>query len=150
MLPTPHNWPDTDVVIYDGQCSFCTKQVTKLHRWDGKNRLSFISLHDDFVAEHYPDLSHDEMMQAMYLVDQKGRRHRGLPLRVISRRLPRLWPLALHIPPTLPLWQWAIDKLPDEDIASAVTMDLANCILTTPDNVRTATPALKQSTQQHF
>ncbi|HCA49167.1 MAG TPA: DUF393 domain-containing protein [Planctomycetaceae bacterium] len=109
MLPTPHNWPDTDVVIYDGQCSFCTKQVTKLHRWDGKNRLSFISLHDDFVAEHYPDLSHDEMMQAMYIVDQKGRRHRGAAaLRVISRRLPRLWPLAilLHIPLTLPLWQW--------------------------------------------
>ena len=109
MLPTPHNWPDTDVVIYDGQCSFCTKQVTKLHRWDGKNRLSFISLHADFVAKHYPDLSHDEMMQAMYLVDQKGRRHRGAAaLRVISRRLPRLWPLAilLHIPLTLPLWQW--------------------------------------------
>ena len=114
MLPTPHNWPDTDVVIYDGQCSFCKKQVSKLYRWDGKHRLSFISLHDDFVAEHYPELTHDEMMQAMYLVDKQGRRYRGAAaLRVISRRLPRLWPLAilLHIPLTLPLWQWSYRQI---------------------------------------
>ncbi len=107
-LPTPANHPTADVIIYDGECQFCTQQVRRLHRWDGKNRLAFTSLHDESVATHYPDLSHEELMQAMVLIDQKDQRHRGAAaVRVISRRLPRLWILAplLHIPFSMPLWR---------------------------------------------
>ena len=48
-------------------------------------------------------------MQDMYVVDSRGRQHRGAAaFRYLSRRLPRLYPLAplLHLPFTLPLWQW--------------------------------------------
>ena len=114
LLPTPRELPHAEVVIYDGNCQFCKRQVGRLNRWDGKQRLAYISLHDDFVATEYTDLTKDEMMKAMYFIDRKGNRHRGASaLRVISRRLPRLWPLAvlLHIPLTLPLWSWVYHQI---------------------------------------
>lgn len=108
-LATPAERPSADVVIYDGHCRFCTGQVRRLASWDRGGKLAFVSLHDPFVAEHYPDLSHDDMMKQMYVVDQRGGRHGGAAaLRYLSRKLPRLWPLMpiLHIPFSLPLWGW--------------------------------------------
>lgn len=110
QLPTPDDLPDADVVIYDGNCKFCIQQVSRLRKWDGGNRLCFISLHDSFVAENYPDLSFEEMMEQMYVVSRSnGRKYGGArALRYLSRRLPRLWfamPL-LQIPFSLPVWQW--------------------------------------------
>jgi predicted DCC family thiol-disulfide oxidoreductase YuxK len=96
-------------LIYDGNCRICTGQVRRIARADGRGRLAYLSLHDAEVAARYPDLSHDDMMQAMYVVDRTGRRHRGAEaVRYLSRRLPLLWWLAplLHLPGSLPLWQW--------------------------------------------
>lgn len=108
-LPSPAERPDADVVIFDGQCKICTAQIERLARFDGAQRLAYISLHDPQVAERYPDLSYDEMMAAMYVVDRQGQRHRGADaVRYLSRRLPRLWWLAplMHIPFSMPLWRW--------------------------------------------
>ncbi len=108
-LPPPSERPQADVVIYDGHCRFCTQQVRRLARWDGGARLAFLSLHEPVVAERYPDLTHDQLMQQMYVIDPQGRRHGGAAaFRYLSRRLPRLWPLAplLHVPGLLPVWQF--------------------------------------------
>jgi predicted DCC family thiol-disulfide oxidoreductase YuxK len=109
-LPTVEENPSADVVIYDGDCNFCTSQVERLARWDASGkRLAFISLHDARVAERYPDLTYDMLMDQMYVVDQRGNRYGGAAaFRYLSRKLPRLWLLAplLHIPGTLPIWQW--------------------------------------------
>lgn len=108
-LPTVHERPEADVVIYDGRCKFCTAQVERLARWDRGEQLAFLSLHDDEVERRYPDLSRDELLQMMYVVDRGGRRHGGAAaFRYLTRRLPRLWPLMplMHIPCSLPLWQW--------------------------------------------
>jgi predicted DCC family thiol-disulfide oxidoreductase YuxK len=108
-LPSVAERPEADVLIYDGHCRICSAQVARLHRWDGGARLAFLSLHDPQVAQRYPDLTHDELMKNMVVVDQQGRRHRGAAaVRYLTRRLPRLWWLApvLHIPFSLPLWQW--------------------------------------------
>lgn len=108
-LPTIEQRPEAEVVLFDGQCRFCQAQVRRLARWDWSGRLAFLSLHDPRVAERYPDLSHDDLMKQMYLIDRRGRRHAGAAsLRYLSRHLPPLWPLAplLHIPFSLPLWQW--------------------------------------------
>jgi len=85
-------------------------------RLDGKNRLAFISMHDEFVAEQFPDLSYDQMMQQMFLIPSAGdkggyssQRLGGvIAIRYLSRRLPKLWILAplMHFPFSLPLWQW--------------------------------------------
>jgi predicted DCC family thiol-disulfide oxidoreductase YuxK len=108
-LPSPAERPDADVVIYDGNCRICTAQINRLPWWDCQGKLSYLSLHDAEVAHRYPDLTHDMLMRDMYIVDRSGRRHRGAAaIRYLSRRLRRLWWLApvLHIPFTLPLWQF--------------------------------------------
>ena len=108
-LPKPAERPEADVVIYDGNCRICTAQVKKLAWWDCQGKLSYLSLHDPEVSRRYPDLTHEMMMQQMYVVDRKGKRHGGAAaIRYLSRRLRRLWWLApiLHIPFSLPLWQF--------------------------------------------
>ena len=108
-LPGLEEHPNADVVIFDGNCNFCRGQVERLARWDRGGRLAFVSLHDPLVAQRYPDLTHDQLMEQMYLVDQSGQRYGGAAaFGYLSRKLPRLWLLAplMHLPFTLPLWQW--------------------------------------------
>lgn len=108
-LTDPDTRPKAHVVIYDGDCRFCQKQVARLSRLDLGGQLSFLSLHDPRTAARYPDLSHDQLMDQMYVVDSCGGRHGGAAaIRYLSRQLPLLWPLAplLHLPGTLPLWSW--------------------------------------------
>lgn len=108
-LPSPADRPKADVVIFDGHCRMCTGQIRRLARWDWGGRLAYLSLHDAEVARRWPDLTHDALMEEMYLIDRRGHRHPGaLAVRYLSRRLPTLWWLApiLHLPGTLRLWQW--------------------------------------------
>ena len=109
-LPTPYDYPQNDVVIFDGDCSFCRQQVKRLAQWDGRNRISFISLHDEYVAENFSDLTREQMMRQMFVVNRSGLRKGGASaIRYLSRKLPKMWlfvPL-MHIPFSLPLWQWA-------------------------------------------
>jgi predicted DCC family thiol-disulfide oxidoreductase YuxK len=111
-LPSPQDHPRADIVIYDGKCVFCTRQVRQLLRLDGRQRLAFVSLHDPMVAASFPDLTHDQMMEQIYLIphDQPDRRLGGAAvIRYLTTRLPKLWVFAplLHLPFSLPLWQWA-------------------------------------------
>ena len=107
-LPHPDSLSEADIVVFDGKCRFCRRQVERLQKWDSGNRLSFVSLHDPYVAEHFPDLSYEMLMKEIFVVDRKtGDSFGGAKaLRYLSRRLPRLWCLApfLHIPFSLPLW----------------------------------------------
>ncbi len=109
-LADPADYPEADVVIFDGDCQFCQKQVLRLSRYDNnQHRLSFISLHDPRVAERYPDLTHQQLMDEMYVVTHSGQRYAGAEaVRYLSRRLPLLWIMAplLHIPFSMPLWKW--------------------------------------------
>ncbi len=109
-LPSPADQPDSIVLIYDGNCVFCTKSVKQLAKFDGSKRLAFVSLHHPFVAENYPELTHEMLMKQLYAVDQKGNYYGGAAaIRFLSRKLPLLWIIApvMHIPFSLPLWQWA-------------------------------------------
>ena len=107
-LPSPAERPDADVVIFDGQCRFCRANVAIFNRLDFAGRLAFISLHDQEVYRRWPDLQHEQLMQAMVIVDRHGQRHVGAAsIRYLSRRIPLMWPLAplLHIPYSMPLWK---------------------------------------------
>ena len=115
-LPDPDQYPDRDVVIYDGHCEICTagvRRIEQLDRW-GKvfglsGRVAFLSLHDPRVSERYGDLSYDRLMEEMVVVNKGGGRYGGADaIRYLSRRLPLLWIFAplLHLPGTLWLWRW--------------------------------------------
>lgn len=107
-LPSPTSLPDADIVIYDGHCRFCTNSVRRLHGLAGQ-RLAFLSLHDAEVAERFPQLTHEQMMEEMYVFDREGNAHGGAAaFRYLTRRLPWLWVLAplLHIPFSLGCWKF--------------------------------------------
>lgn len=114
-LPDPDKYPDADVVIFDGQCNFCKSQIRTLQRFNCcGNRLTYISLHDSRVSEKYPDLTHEMMMEQMYVVDRAGIRHGGSDaVRYLTRRLPTLWLAAplLHLPGTARLWRWLYQQV---------------------------------------
>jgi predicted DCC family thiol-disulfide oxidoreductase YuxK len=108
-LPRPEDRPGADVVVYDGDCRFCIRQVQRLARWDTGGRLSFLARQDPRAAVYIPDLDGDEAVSEMRVVDPRGIRYGGASaVRYLTRRLPRLWwavPL-LHIPGSMPLWNW--------------------------------------------
>ncbi|MEQ8789373.1 MAG: DUF393 domain-containing protein [Pirellulaceae bacterium] len=113
-LPTPEERPDADVVIYDGDCRFCTAGVRRITWFDRSGRVAFLSLHDPRVAEKYDDLTHEQLMEEMYVIDRHGNRHAGAAgFRYLTRRLPALWILAplMHIPFSMPLWRWAYRQI---------------------------------------
>ena len=113
-LADPDDRPKSDVVIYDGQCNFCIGQVDNLQRLDRGDRLSFLSLHDRRVAQRYPELSHDDMMRQMYVIDASGNAHGGSDaVKYLSRTLPLLWPAMplLHFPGTAGLWRWGYQQV---------------------------------------
>lgn len=113
-LPDPAQRPQADVVIWDGQCNFCLKQVQRLRRFDVFGQLAYLSLHDARVAERYPDLSRAAMLEQMWVVTPAGRKFGGADAgRYLSRKLPGLWWLAplLHVPGSMPLWRWLYGKI---------------------------------------
>lgn len=78
-----------------------------LNWWDWGNRFAFLSLHDPRVGQFCPDLSHEDLMRELFLLDSHGRRYAGAEaLRVAAMKVPVLWPLVpfLYIPGSLPIW----------------------------------------------
>lgn len=107
-LPSPAERPNADVVIYDGECKFCTASVHKLNKADRGGRLSFISLHDPEVQSRWPEFTHDELMQYVYLCTPDGRKFKGAEaFKYLSTKLPLLYWMApaLYLPGLMPLWQ---------------------------------------------
>lgn len=112
-FPTPADRPDGYVLIFDGHCKFCRANIWWLAKID-QGKVAYISLHDPQVTERWPDLTYDQMMQQIYLVDHDGNKHGGAAaLRFLSRKLVALWILAplLHIPGSLPLWQFCYKSI---------------------------------------
>jgi predicted DCC family thiol-disulfide oxidoreductase YuxK len=104
---TTRTHPRRDTVLYDGRCRFCRSQIAILRAVDLAGCLTFTSLHDPSVARDFPELTHDDLLAQMYVVDTRGRARGGAEaVRYLSRRLPLLWPLALplHVPGTMPIW----------------------------------------------
>ena len=112
-LPDPDSKTGADVVIWDGKCNFCRAQVERLRAFDG-DRLSYISLHDPRVAERFPNLTYQQLMDQMWVITAAGCQYGGADAgRYLSRKLPRLWWLAplLHIPFSMPIWRWLYSKI---------------------------------------
>jgi predicted DCC family thiol-disulfide oxidoreductase YuxK len=97
------------VVLFDGQCNFCRSQIDRLARFDGKNRIEYVSLHEPHVKTDYPNLSFDQLMEQMWVITPEGQQYGGADsLKYLSRKLPRLWFLMpfLHFPLSMPLWRF--------------------------------------------
>lgn len=109
QLPDPETLPNSDIVIWDGQCNFCRSQVERLFHWDS-GKLSYLSLHDARAAALCPELTKEQLMEQLWVVtaDRSGRFGGADAARYLSGKLPKLWWLfpILHLPLMMPAWRW--------------------------------------------
>ena len=92
---------DRPVVIFDGTCGFCRKQVGRIRRWDRAEEFTFISSHEPDLLERYPQLAGEDLDAGMRLIEPGGRLFAGADaVHAIARRLPRFrWLTWLyHVP----------------------------------------------------
>ena len=95
--------PNTDAVIYDGECPLCRKSVAWLRRLDWRKRLSYINFRDEsdpFVASI--PTTQERMIAEMHVWPaSRTRLHHGFgAFRFIAWRLPLMWPIVplLYLP----------------------------------------------------
>jgi predicted DCC family thiol-disulfide oxidoreductase YuxK len=86
------------VVLYDSECPLCAFQMKTLTWLDWFNRLSLAPISDPKASELAPNLSREELLEAIHCVDLEGRIHRGARcIRFVGMRLPLLIPVALFL-----------------------------------------------------
>ena len=89
----------THIVLYDGECSFCTFQMRALTWLDWCNTVSFVPNADPQVAALAPRLTRTDLDEAIHCVAKDGKIYRGARcLRFIGMRMP------LAVPGALVLW----------------------------------------------
>jgi len=124
--------PAAITVLYDGQCRFCRGQIALLRRCDVGRQLRFLSVHDPLASREFAELDPQALMREMHVVDTSGRVRAGAEsVRFLARRLPLLWPLALplHVPGSLPLWNWLYGLVARNRYRLAGTCDDGSCRL---------------------
>lgn len=111
-FPTLEERPGAYVVIYDGHCKFCRANVRWISAID-QGKVAYVSLHDAIVKERWPELTYEQLMDHLYLIDGDDKFPGAAAFRFLSRKLVALWPLApvMHIPRSLPLWQFCYDRI---------------------------------------
>ena len=129
LLPDMDEIAGAELVIYDGHCNFCRAQVKRL-AWFGPGRLTFVSLHDERVQTRFPELTHEQLMQEMFVVTPTGQKYGGArAIRYLSTRLPRLWFLTplLHLPFSMPIWAFLYRQIAKSRYRLAGKCDNGSC-----------------------
>ena len=75
------------VLLYDGDCGFCRRWVSRLQRWDRHKAIEYVAAADRGAVVGLPPLSDAALDRAMHLVTRDGRVYAG------ARALPALLPL---------------------------------------------------------
>ena len=89
---TPH------IVLYDDGCSMCTFQMKVLSWLDWRGVLALTPLSDPKAREVAPELTREQLEEAIHCVTPEGRVTRGArAIRFVGMRLPLLVPLALFL-----------------------------------------------------
>ncbi|MGB8170017.1 MAG: DUF393 domain-containing protein [Chthoniobacteraceae bacterium] len=86
------------IVLYDDECPMCTFQMKVLSWLDWSHALSLVPLSDAKAKEVAPQLTREDLMEAIHCVTPEGRVYRGArAIRFVGMRLPLLVPVALFL-----------------------------------------------------
>jgi predicted DCC family thiol-disulfide oxidoreductase YuxK len=86
------------IVLYDGECPMCTFQMKVLSWLDWFHRLALVPLSDPRAHEIAPQLTREDLLEAIHCVTPQGRVYRGArAIRFVGMRLPLLVPVALFL-----------------------------------------------------
>ncbi len=79
-----------DVIVYDGQCRFCQKQVERIRRWDSRSRFEYVPRQTPGLDERFPQLAQGDFNTGMRLIGEAGSVYVGADaVYQIATRLPR-------------------------------------------------------------
>jgi predicted DCC family thiol-disulfide oxidoreductase YuxK len=65
---TPPQRPAEFVVVYDGQCAFCRKQVERFRRRDAQKVFEYLSRQAEGIEQRFPGLADGDFDSGMRLV----------------------------------------------------------------------------------
>jgi len=86
------------IVLYDEQCPLCTFQMKLLSWLDWRGVLALVPLSDPRAREIAPQLTREDLLEAIHCITPEGRIHRGArAIRFVGMRLPLLIPVALFL-----------------------------------------------------
>jgi predicted DCC family thiol-disulfide oxidoreductase YuxK len=86
------------IILYDGECPMCVFQMKVLSWLDWFGALSLMPLSDPHAQEIAPQLTREDLMEAIHCVTPQGRIYRGArAIRFVGMRLPLLVPVALFL-----------------------------------------------------
>ena len=69
----PHaNAPEL-TILYDGSCNLCRASVARLRRFDSRNRIETIDLHDPAAQMRFSQIDREAATRWMQAVDARGR-----------------------------------------------------------------------------
>jgi predicted DCC family thiol-disulfide oxidoreductase YuxK len=86
------------IVLYDGECPMCIFQMKVLSWLDWFQALALVPLSDPRAREIAPQLTREDLLEAIHCVTPEGRVHRGArAIRFVGMRLPLLVPVALFL-----------------------------------------------------
>jgi len=86
------------IVLYDGECPMCTFQMKVLSWLDWFHTLALVPLSDERAHQIAPQLTREDLLEAIHCVTPQGRIYRGArAIRFVGMRLPLLVPVALFL-----------------------------------------------------
>ena len=85
-------------VLYDGECPMCVFQMKALSWLDWRGALALVPLSDPRAQQLAPQLTREDLLEAIHCVTPEGRVYRGArAIRFVGMRLPLLVPVALFL-----------------------------------------------------
>ena len=86
------------IILYDGECPMCVFQMKVLSWLDWFGVLALMPLSDPHAQEIAPELTREDLLEAIHCVTPQGRIYRGArAIRFVGMRLPLLVPVALFL-----------------------------------------------------
>ncbi len=95
------------VLLFDGNCGFCTRAAQWVKRWDRKDRIRVVPFQQPGAPERY-GLTREACEQAAWVITPDGERHRGAAaiLTALSEALGCPWIRTLY---RVPPFRWIAD-----------------------------------------
>lgn len=105
-----HLKPDPAIIVYDGNCRFCIRQMRWIQARDSRQVFEFVPSNSDGLFDRFPCLREQNLNSGLRVILSPDEVAAGSDaVHAIARRLPRWRYLAwiYNIPGTKPLWQAA-------------------------------------------
>ena len=89
----------TPLLVYDGECTLCTRFKQTVEKLDSGHRLTYASIHQPEIYEQFTMLSKEECHKVIHLIDESGKVHKG----------PEVIQYLAHFFPTISKLAWMLE-----------------------------------------